>query len=60
MADIAAFPKTEKIKIGRVTYRITAFYDENAEALKPKLEKMIAREIRSGTLDNRQSQLKAV
>ena len=51
MGEKFIFPTTENIKIGRITYRVSAFFDVNHEELKPKIEKLLRREIESGNYE---------
>ena len=56
MEEKFTFPTTETFKIGRITYRVSALFDEKSEALKPKVEKLLRREIETGYFDNNRSQ----
>ena len=56
MEEKFTFPATENFKIGRITYRVSAFFDEKNETLKPKIEKLLRQEIKIGYLGNNRSQ----
>ena len=60
MDDKFAFPKSEIIKVGRLTFRVTAFFDENSAALKPKIENLLRREVSSGNFIETSSQRQAI
>ena len=60
MEEKFTFPKSEIIKVGRLTFRGTAFFNENSAALKPKIENLLRREVSSGNLNENCSQKQAV
>ncbi len=47
MTQRCILPVAETMKIGRVIYRVSAHYGETCEALKPKIEKLLRREIKA-------------
>lgn len=44
--ETISFPKESKVKIGRTTYIINSYFDNNGETLKEKIKNLLVSEIR--------------